>query len=140
MAGGYRRAHKVYKLVFADPDMDGLVVRVRSIRIGELRELITLAQLDLDHVSAADADKVGRMFEVFADALISWNVEDDQGEPVPATLAGVSTQDGDFILLIVREWLNIFTVAGPLGNGSSPGGRSLEESLAMEPLSPSRLS
>lgn len=135
---GYRPQHKTYKLVFADEDMDGLVVRVRSIRIGELRELLALVEIDLKHTSPGDAAKLDRLFEVFADALLSWNVEDDQGEPVPADLAGVSTQDGDFILLIVREWLRIFQVAGPLGNGSSDGGKSLEESLQMEPLSQSR--
>lgn len=134
---GYRRQSKVYKLVFADPEMDGLIVRVRSIRIGELRELTELAQVDTSHVTPEDAAKLDRLFEVFADALISWNVEDDQGAEVPATLEGVSSQDGDFVLLIVREWLRIFQVAGPLGNGSSGGGRSLEESLAAASQSPS---
>jgi hypothetical protein len=127
---GYRPRHKVFKLVFADPEMDGLIVRVRAIRIGEMRELLDLADLDTSYLQPGDAGKASRMFEMFADALISWNVEDDQGSPVPATLEGISAQDGDFIQAIVKEWLNIFKVAGPLGNGSSDGGRSLEESLA----------
>lgn len=138
---GYKRESKVYKLVFADPDYDGLIVRVRSIKIGALRELLGLAATLADgQVSLADASKVDRLFEVFADALISWNLEDDHDQPVPATLEGVSTQDADFISDIVKEWMKVFQVTGPLGNGSSDGGRSLEESLAMASQSPNRQS
>lgn len=135
---GYRPQSKVYKLVFADPEMDGLTVRMRSPRIGELRELLALAQFDPKNPQPEDARNAGRLFEVFADALISWNVEDDQGAPVPADLAGVSTQDADFIQQIVREWLAVFKVSAPLGNGSSAGERSLEQSLAAASRSPSQ--
>jgi hypothetical protein len=137
--GGYQRTPKVYKLVFTDPEYDGLIVRVRSIKIGELRELLGLASAVAGgQVDLADASKVDRLFGVFADALLDWNLEDDQGRPVPANLEGVSTQDADFISEIVREWMKVFQVAGPLGNGSSDGAKSLEASLPMEARSPSR--
>ena len=125
---GYRRQRKVYKLVFADPDMDGLVVRVRSVSVGTF---FALAKAD-------QQDAIEGLLDVFADALVDWNLEDDEGEPVPASLDGVRSQDVDFLMPIMRAWVDaIRQVPGPLGNGSSGGGRSLEASLPMEVRSPS---
>jgi hypothetical protein len=77
----------------------------------------------------------------FADKLISWDMQEEDGSPTPATLDGVmSLSDGEFYG-VLNEWL---TAAGGvnknLGKDSGSGGTVRELSELMEPLSPSQAS
>lgn len=133
---GYRRKPKVYNLKFQGEEFEGLEVRAKSVDVGRfitLNRLITGGKPD-----AEDVDSVTTLFEGFAEALLSWNLEDDDGKPVPATLEGLWLQDVDFGLEIIFAWVNaIGAVSAPLGNGSSGGGKSPEALIPMEELSPS---
>ena len=138
---GYRPQRKVYRLRFADPDMAGLIVQARSAPIGQFLGLAGLADLQRDQVSAGDMARVDELLTGFADCLVEWNLEDEQGAAVPATLEGVRAQETDFILRVVFAWIEaVASVPGPLGAGSSDGGRSVEQSIPMEPLSPNHRS
>lgn len=130
---GFKVKRKVYKLVFQDPDMDGLVVLARSVPLGKL--------LDASADSGAGADaEVGAkqtrgMFELFAGALVSWNLEEEDGTPVPATLDGVLGQDAEFVRGLIEAWSEALTsVPGPLGKPSTSGGTSPELAIPMETL------
>ena len=118
---GFKHQAKVYRLVFDDPELEGLEVRARSLSIAEAR----------------DDDR--KVLDSFADALVSWNLEDENGQPLPATLETLETYpDVDFMNLIMDTWMT--AVAGvdeELGKDSSSGEQSPEASLPMEPLSPS---
>lgn len=134
---GYRRERKVYRLNFeGDPEMDGLVVKVRSTSIGNLLQvagLLVLADRDVDELQPDDIARLDQLFDGFAGSLVEWNLEDEQGTPVPATPDGVKGQDADFILPIVKAWFTAMNgVPTPLGAPSSDGGRSLERSIPME--------
>jgi hypothetical protein len=135
---GYKPTRKVYKLVFADEEMDGLVVRCHSVPIGEMMSIVGLVRLrevKPADMTAEDLAMVNRPFELFADALVSWNVEDETGVPVPATLAGVMTQDADFLNAVIKAWMeNVAGIPGPLARSSTGGTPSLEESIPMESL------
>ena len=77
----------------------------------------------------------------FAGALVSWNLEDEDGEPIPADLAGVLSNDFDLNLELIGAWLDAASgAATPLGRPSTSGSPSLEASLPMDPLSPSQAS
>jgi hypothetical protein len=84
--------------------------------------------------SANDTLKaVGDLFETFATALVSWNLEDEDGTPVSADLEGIQSQDMEFILAVVRAWLEaVSSVNAPLGEGSTGGGTSQVPSIPME--------
>ena len=120
----------VYNLVF--DDLDGLEVKAHGTSVGQVRRFVTFGE------EASFAETL-EMFDAFAKALISWNLEDDAGEPVPATVQGIEEfPDSVLMSKIVNTWVR--TVSGvddELGKGSSSGGPSLEESIPMEPLSPS---
>lgn len=137
---GYVRERRVFKLRFDDEDMDGLQVRARSVPLGVFLDLVKLLDVtDTRSVNSEDARKVDQLFEGFAKALVDWNLEEPEGVPVPATFEGLKSQDVDFSLHIVRAWIGALTqVTGPLGNGSSGGGRSLELSMPMEARSPNQ--
>jgi len=139
---GYVRKRRVYRLRFEDEELDGLVVKVRSASVGRLLEFMRfLAGLSGDDLTADDVEKFAGLFESFADVLQEWNVEDEDGRPVPATLEGVRSQDGDFVMAIMRVWFQAVTQPpAPLPATSSAGGPSAVPPLPMEPLSPSRAS
>jgi hypothetical protein len=123
---GYKPKFKTYKLFFADPEMDGLEVTARSIPVGPLLEL---------SVTDPEQDPY-KSVRHFADALVDWNIEDDDGNPVPANLEGLATLEIDFVLEVVRAWTQALTaVRPPLPEGSPSGGTSAPEvSIPMTPL------
>lgn len=132
---GYRREPKLYRLRFEDPSMEGFECLCRSVSIERFMALTGLAGgTDL----ARQAEGAMEMFGIFAEALVSWNLEDEDGEKVPATLEGVRAQDLDFMLPIIVAWQEaIAAVAPPLPSSSNGGATSLERSIPMAPLSPS---
>lgn len=138
---GYVRERKVYRLRFVDDDMAGLVVEAHSTNLGAFLDVAEWVDIDPTSTSPEDLRKLASLFETFADALVSWNLEEPAGVPVPATLEGLRSQDVDFCLAIIRAWFEaVGGVPGPLGARSSAGELSLEASIPMEPLSVSRAS
>ena len=133
---GFTPKRHVYVLEFDDPDLDGLEVRAVSADLGTFLELTALAEIG-DNPSAADIGKVGDLLVGFAKVLRSWNVTDDAGQDVPATVDGLKSLEFPFVFAIVAAWIKATAgVATPLASGSSGGGPSAELStLPVELLS-----
>jgi len=135
---GYQIGQKVYRLVFDDGDLAGLEVRTRSLPLGALLDIAKLAGLAGKQFDVADLGEVEKLFSLFADALLSWNVEDEAGAAVPATPEGLRLLDFGTVIQLISEWIEaVAGVAVPLPKTSSGGQPSLEASMPMEPLSPS---
>lgn len=144
---GYKRkAPKVFKVAFAEGhEFEGLEMTTRGLSVAEFAEFgIKLQRLgtglgDQDtpedavealkaFMGALDASRAG-----FADALLSWNMEEDDGTPTPANLEGVNRLDDVMFLSLVREWLEaIGGVGDDLGKDSGSGETSPELSSLME--------
>ena len=129
---GYVRAPRVFKLVFTDPEFEGLEVRARSVSLDTVRRLNRL--IDQDEAAATD-----EVLETFGAALVEWNLESEPGKPVPATAESLGVQDQDFAMAIVAAWMNAIRgqVPAPLDQRSNGGVPSLEGSMPMEVLSAS---
>lgn len=144
MGQGFQRKKKIYKLIFADEEMQGLEVRCTSISIEKMLELTSLAGLagkPPSEYTPEDYASIDTVFQAFAGALVSWNLLDEDGEPVPPTFEGVKTQDIDFIDVVIKAWMErVAGISDPLARNSTAGQRSLEASIPMETLSPSLLS
>jgi hypothetical protein len=134
---GYQRP--TLKLVFDDPEMDGLVDRCRRMSIGRFAEFLGLKGLDLrDEAVRSELAKISMEY------VTDWNLEeagerpDDPPVPVPATPEGFLSQDTPFIQAMTRalEMANR-GIPAPLEQPSPNGDRSLEESMPMEVSSPS---
>lgn len=133
---GYRRNKTIYNLEFEDHP--GLEVRAHAASVGYMLRIGQLAGRRAEDVSDEDLEF---FFTGFAKQLVTWNLEDDDGRPVPADLDGIKSQDLPFMWEILEGWIDATSgVAAPLGESSSSGKPSLEASLPMEPLSPSRAS
>lgn len=131
----YTRKRKTYVLRFDDPELEDLEVRARSVSFGRFLDLLKLAAV-LDDDAAVDGEAVAAaegLFSGFAEALESWNLDDEDGTEVPATLDGLRSQDADFVMPMVMSWLDaVGAVDAPLGNGSNGGKRSLEAGIPMQ--------
>lgn len=128
---GHRRIPTIYTFDQI-PDEDGLIVRMKSIRFGKLRRLIALTDDD-----SADEMAIEEIVQLMAESLVSWNLEDENGVPVPANAEGLDDQDLDFIMKIVDAWTSRLTGSdgpGDLGKGSTDGGKFPGQPLTMEAL------
>ena len=133
---GYVR-NKRYKLVFADEEFAGLEVVTRPLPIGDYLEMVALMD-ERPETLRQSKDKSVNILGIFAGALISWNLEADDGTPVPATLEGMTSQDYELCLEVIRAYIDAINgVPAPLDEPSPSGEPSLEASLPMEPLSQS---
>jgi len=136
---GFKPPKKIYKLQFETEELDGLEVRARSMSIGQYGKLLKLfITFDSDSTDGAVVDK---LFGEFSKCLVSWNVEDEDGSPVPTTLEGLKTQDMNFIMQIFMAWMKAISgVPAPLLGGSKNGATSQEQSLGLGAISQSRRS
>lgn len=148
---GFTPKTKTVLLTFDEGhDFHGLEVRTRVPDIARIASLIELREYvgaDPDTFDEAAVVTLvallGRAADIFAEHLVSWNVEtaDDPPTPVPATREGLATQPDEFMLNLVAEWMTAtMGVREELGKGSTSGLRSPEESLPMVALSSSRAS
>lgn len=109
-------------------DLHGLEVVLRKLTLGEYLDIIGLGEVGMNHI--------GDQLKAMGDKLISWNLEDDNGQPVPATPEAVLGQDKDLMVTILEAWLEALNgVAAPLEQSSPAGEPSLEASIPMETLS-----
>lgn len=141
---GFRQKSKIYKLIFEDPELDGLVVRAKSVPIGTFLRMQALVEMagGKDDVTVSGVSgglaAMGELAARFAKALVEWNLEDDEGNPVPCTRDGVLSIDIDLFLEITMQWMTaVAGVPDPLDESLTSGGTSPEESIPMEVLSPS---
>lgn len=140
---GYRPKRTLYRLTFEDPDFEGLEVTVRSASLDTLMQLLGFSG-ELDGLSDEQAKggallgQVTAMLRLFARLLHSWNVEDDDGLPVPATFEGLFSQDFGFVMPVIERAAAAMTQAPPpLPAGSPSGGISPEALIPMTPAAPS---
>lgn len=119
---GYQRP--LLKLVFEDPEMSGLEVLCKRPNIYMIEEYTkTDRNLDLQ-------------LELLVQCVISWNLEDEEGTPVPITVKGLKLQDQPLLVGLLDAWMSqAVKVTGPLGSSSLSGEPSPEVSIPMEPLS-----
>lgn len=135
---GYKR--KLYHLTWPeDHALHGLEVTTKGLTVERLFKMTTLASGLGGGGAAEQADAATKLFAEFARCLISWNLEEDDSTPVPATAEGVADQDMGFMIGLIMAWMD--AVAGvdiPLPAASPPGPPPpdpVEESLPMTPLS-----
>jgi hypothetical protein len=155
---GYTHNRKRYHLMFENADYAGLEVTMTGSNLGDvlnstkigvaMTEGDTLAkamsdtsapdrQLELLQKMSGMEEVVDSFYRAFASHLISWNVEEPPGTPVPPDFDGVKTQELSFINDIMTAWRTaVQGVDENLSPPSNNGGHALEASLPMEPSSP----
>lgn len=127
----------VYRLEFADADMNGLEIRVRPLTMGELKHLSKYAGGNFK-LTLGNIDEFDKLMEFLVANIVDWNLEKAPGEPMPVTLETIMGLDTKFASKIISAWVDVVSgVEADLGKESSPGENPEElESVPMEPLPP----
>lgn len=115
-------------LAWEEGDLAGLEIVIRSLSLAQFFEM--------QDKSDEDGGVLRSISESFARALRSWNLEDDDGQPVPPDLAGLLSQDMEFVQEVVVAWQRAMSGAGVPKDGTSSSGEPFPvASLPMEVLS-----
>lgn len=126
--------------------MEGLVVRARRVPVGTRLRLDRLTERikDVRDSGALTEDGEAAFHELLdelAGGILSWNLQDEDDEDVPATREGLLAQDLPFVMAIVRAWTMAGSgVAPPLPDDSNSGPLFPVESIPMDTLSPGPVS
>ncbi|HSE44762.1 MAG TPA: hypothetical protein VLA89_05485 [Gemmatimonadales bacterium] len=131
---GHLKVPTIYTIADLEGE-EGLVVRLKAVRIGKLRKLIKLTNLPEEDLETA----LDEIFALLLEGLVSWNLEtlDDEGQrvPVPTTMAGLEEQELPLIIGILNRWIKEMTgVDEDLGKDSPSGGSFPGQPLTMEAL------
>lgn len=127
---GFSRNPRVYNLVFQG-EFEGLNVQVAGLPVGDF---LTLSKL-FEDAESGSMTSVERVFQIFGVKLRGWNLEDENGKPVPATVEGMKSQELDLVLAVISHWVEAMSgVDVELGKGSRSGVISPELELPMEAL------
>ncbi len=107
------------------------------------RQAAAMQGLDLSAMKGPELDQalasVDDLFTRFASSLKAWNLDDEHGRPVEADVAGVRSQELDFILEITMAWMDAIASVDPTSPKPANGSGTFPEgSMPMEPLSPSQ--
>jgi hypothetical protein len=101
---GFRPKRAPFKLEFAG-EYEGLEVSVRPVPMSVIQDIAVAA-------SSGDPAAFRHISATFAYAIESWNVEDDDGNPVPADLDGLMSQDPRFVAAVIKTWTETIYGAG----------------------------
>lgn len=112
---GYVPTRTTYKLVFENPEYNGLEVATKAGRLGDYMEIAKLANVDwAPPYTLEQLDQVDELLRTFAGdpkdrknypgVLVSWNIEDPK--PIPANLAGLKSLDLKLAMAIIVAWMN----------------------------------
>jgi hypothetical protein len=86
----------------------GLEVSLRKLNLQEF--------LDINGIGEVKDMHAGHQLKTMGEKLIAWNLEDEQGQPVPPTSDAVLLQDKDLMIAICSAWLDALRgVSGPFG-------------------------
>lgn len=117
---GFRPEPKQYRLTFDGTELDGLEVVMGSVSVREFNEMIRLSMANGISEEAIAAND--RVLELFAQHIVSWNLEDAKGKPVKTDLETVLGTDRSIIGQVVTGWqVALVTVPNP-SKGDSPNG------------------
>lgn len=123
--GGFVAPRKTYLLTFAEPEFADLEIRLSGMTLGELLSSMSIQE----------------RYQLFASRLLSWNLTEEDGTVLPATMDGLNTLDPGFVNKICGAWITAVNgVAVPLDSESTSGEDSPEASIPMAVSSPSQQS
>lgn len=135
MGAGYRR--KTYVLRWPEGHVNhGLVVKLRGLSIKDLNIVQSMRGVKTE--DDLDEGMFGQVLGVLVDRMLSWNLTDDEDNPIPITAEVLLDEDFGMVVDILNAWTKAVTsVSDPLGGRSTSGATFPEGSIPMETSSES---
>ena len=140
MAKGFKLQPKHYQVTFEDGDLDGLVCEFKGLPLGEWLEFVALIETTSTK-EGRTVENVEKQFTTLADLLVSWNLQDDDDQPVAPSYEALKTFDLSYVRQIMRGYTQASTAVPKASSETSDsGGTSPERSLGLARQSKSRAS
>lgn len=117
---------RTYALRFTDPSWNGFEVRAKGLTI---EESVEYEGLIFGGASVlADPERLTRFYEITSKFLVSWNLLDDNDDPVPTDVDHLRKEEASMIFAIAKAWIGAaVSVPPPLSESSTSGDPSQEE-------------
>jgi hypothetical protein len=128
---GFRRERTLFALKFEDPEFEGLEVMAKSM---PLRDYFAIQKLQ--DKADTDPEAAEELLRKLASVIVSWNLTDEDDQPVPPTYEGLAEQELSFVMPVFFAWMQaVASVPNPSPGTSNGSGTSVEDSMPMEALS-----
>ncbi|MFF0138552.1 hypothetical protein ACFYRN_19180 [Streptomyces sp. NPDC005227] len=135
---GYRKTTRLLTVSLAGHEVYGAdgeapVAKARGRNLEQYLQLMGWTPAD----EGDERTGIVRQLEEFSASLVSWNLEEEDGTPIPCTPRALFAVDNDLALALATQWLDVIggKVDGPLPQSSPAGEPSPVVSIPMEPLS-----
>lgn len=106
---GYRRKQQTLRLDFTG-ELEGLRVELRQVSPAVMRRIVAAAEIVQDAPLIEQANRVLDLCDALGGLLVSWNYQDEDGNPVPPTAEALSKEDTSFVLALVYGWMDAVAV------------------------------
>lgn len=117
---GYKRGALVLEWP-EDSEFSGLEVRMKRLSVEQLLKVEKLS--DLKESNSDDTAEVfADLLDTVGKGLLSWNYEDDDDQPIPATRESLTDVDAGMILALVQAWTRAAAAVPLDSKPSSPTG------------------
>ena len=135
---GFKREALVHLDFTGIPELDGFECTMDMVSLDTFIE-IELMLAALNRPGGRTIEKLKEQFDVFGGLLRSWNLVDENDEPIPADTPNLRKRDPRMVGFIVSGYMAALSaVPKALKAASAAGGPSAEEStLGLEMSSPS---
>lgn len=115
---------------------DLVEISIGSLTVDEFHDGLRLGALagKSDRVNDAAVESDAKINKLFVDRIYSWNLEDDDGKPLPVSMQTIGSLPNRTVAIMIREWFQAMTAVPPTSRQSSNGSAtSAEQSLGMAP-------
>ena len=131
----FRREKKLYALNFEGIEgFDDLEVTMAGVSLDKFLSMSRLLS-DLSTPEGQTMENIEKQFEFIGELIASWNLDDEDGKPVPADYEGLKSQDFEFAQVIAQGYMQALSSVPKASNSNSNSGPSSEElSIPMEEL------
>jgi hypothetical protein len=119
---GYRRKQRTYHLTFDRGPLQGFEMRTRVPGLEQVEAITGMVNIDLSSGRPTNEDvaKVRTFCEAMAFCITEWNLEGEDGEPVPCTRMNLLSQDIEFLLPLAMGWLDVLNSADLIPQDAEP--------------------
>lgn len=125
-----RRMIRTVDVSFDEGLLEGLHVKLKSLKFGEVRRLIALMDED-----DKDVEIMNQISQRLADSIVSWDLQEEDGSPIEPSLDAIDDMDFKEVMELTDKWLDQLT--GPsdeLGKDSTSGVKFPGQPVTMEAL------
>lgn len=120
----FKREKRQYLLRFDPeqfPDLEGFECVCTGATLEQFVGVAALSEV-LKTEDGRTEENIRKQYEVFARFLKSWNLDDDDDEPVPCTYEGLASLEIDFVLAIQAAWQQALASVPKASNENLPSG------------------